>query len=469
MLNGLAVAAAAVYLVLFAIAVAPSARLEEHRRLGVSRDSDVFRLQPASFLRYYAAVHGNSYLYFEIGRRFAGKPLPAPTDPVAARLTRLTDQSSSPGSRLPHRDFDSVYPPLAALYFRALAAATRTFDGFFALLRLLNLAAVVAIIWLGGRVIVAITGGRARGYWPMAILLAAAVGPRYLSYYDAIPALCLTLAMHEGVARRWAAAGMAIAAGAWLKVFGAFLAPLFLIGAWRAGRWTGVGRFVAGSAVVSLAALLPWLLARDAHFLSALFEQGGRQYFEYGSLVGSTMVVLRRLGLIDFEYEAELDSLAVASPASAALMKTAFPTIVIGVLIVAAAARRFEGRTGVVWLLACSATVGVVLIAAPVYSPQYNLIWFSVLVVAVFLAPRLWPLAMAYFLVTQIQHPIVEGLPDGAMRETARAAVFTIRDSLFAWMAWTHYRAMQRDWRVATEKSVATSASPDTSSTTSAR
>ena len=67
---------------------------------------------------------------------------------------------------------------------------------------------------------------------------------------------------------------------------------------------------------------------------------------------------------------------------------------------------------------------------------------FSVLVIATFLDPRLWPLAVAYFVVGQIQNPLVEGLsPDS--RETARAIVFAIRNLLFAWIAWRLWRAAE--------------------------
>ena len=422
----------------FATAVSPSERFDTQQHQGVTRDSEIIRAQPLSAIRYYPVVHTDAYLYFEIGRQFAGKRLPPATDPVAARLSRTPagEPLTSVQPRLPYRDFEAVYPPLAVSYFRLLSSLTQTFDQFFALLRLVNLIAVMAMVWLAARTIRAITGTRASQFWPMALLLTAAVGPRYLSYYDAISGVCLTLAIHEGVARRWTTAGMAIAAGTWLKVFAIFLGPLFLIEAWRADRWRATARLLGGFASVSLLAVSPWLLARDGHFLAAFFEQSGRRYFEYGSFFGSTLIILRQLGLAQFEYANQLDSLVVVSPISSAAIKLAVTGMAVAVLLVAALFARSRARVDTQWVLASSLTIVAVLIAAPVYSPQYNVIVFSVLVVGALLAPHLWPLAMVYFIVGQIQHPLVETLTNPERREIGRAVVFAIRNAFLLWMTW---------------------------------
>jgi len=436
--NAIAAVAAALYLVSFFISVSPSARFQEHRRLGVTRDSDVFRAHPLEFIRYYPAAPGDAYIYFEIGKQYAGKPLPSSTDPVAARLARMDHDPAPIGSRLPYRDFEAVYPPLAVSYFRALSSLTTTFDQFFTLLRVVNLIAVVLMVWLGYRTVRTVTGEHPRGFWAMAVLLVVALGPRDLSFYDALAGLSITLALHEAISRRWIVAGMAIAAGAWLKLFAIFLSPLFLIAAWRDGRSRQITRFIAGGIAVSIFAISPWLLAGDFHFLAGISEQSERRYFEFGSLIGSTLVIFRRLGLLAFEYTSELASLVVASPLSATLMHLVWPAMAAVVSAVAlwylqAAPARSR------WLFGCSLTIVAVLFIAPVYSPQYNVILFSVLVIASFLDPRVWPLAAAYFVVGQIQNPLVEGLSPNS-RETARAIVFAIRNPLFVWIMWRLWR-----------------------------
>ena len=344
-LGVVAACAAGLYLVLFVAAIGPPSASRRRRGStspGTRRRSGGNR---SSLLRYYGSVQGDAYLYFELGMRMAGRPLPY--DSVAARRMSRTDAGAIAitAPQLPYRDFSSVYPPLAVIYFGVLARMCDSFDSFFLMLRCLNLLAVIAIVALSYEHVRRRDELTRADYVAISLTLVAAVGPRWLCMYDALPALCVSIALHACCRRRPAMAGAALAAGTSLKIIPCS-SVLWRSHLWHVRGWKGVGQCLAAGLLATTLMLSPWLITSPGSIVTGVLTQASRQYLTYDSALGSLFVIGRQVGLAQFQYGDELESRVVNAPASRTLAAATMALMLMAVAGLTAAYGIGLRRTG---------------------------------------------------------------------------------------------------------------------------
>jgi hypothetical protein len=241
--------------------------------------------------------------------------------------------------------------------------------------------------------------------------------------------------LYAGLRNRWGLAGGAWAAGVLLKVYPVFLAPVILLWAYRSEGRRGPIRLALAAAGVGIVVLSPWLVTSPQTALDGVRDQAGRRFLEYGSFLGSTLVVARELGLTSFEYDEELDSRVLSSEASRFLVGLAPELILLGVAV---AFIKFRARTrpqddwkssppGVLLAGGLLLTHLAVLLAAPVFSPQYVLWLLPVLLVFVGISGPVVAAGVAVGLCIQVQNPLAEGLPR-SIQPACLGVIFVVRD-----------------------------------------
>ena len=369
----------------------------------------------------------------------AGRPQPPADSPVREKLGRVFDETAATTtSLLPYRDFACQYPPLAVIYFWGIGKDRSEFLVSFSDAAIAEFGSLmVAIVVISYRSVAAMAGRPSHACFPYlcgVAIVVAAIGPRWLCFYDALPALCVSIVLRACLCDRWVVAGAALAAGVLLKIYPAFLAPVLLIWAYQVGGKKAVVSFLMASIGVGVVIVSPWLIASPTSLLGGIQAQAGRQFLEYGSFLGSLLVIARTLGLASFG--AELDSRVLLSETSRLLAQLS-PVLMLTFVAIASALfdlrlRRDKSApslprpspTFVRYVLLIHV---VILTTSSVFSPQYVL-WLLPVVLP-FMSVSRWVVALyvAACLCIQIQHPIIEGLPP-AVKEICLAVIFGIRD-----------------------------------------
>lgn len=212
--------------------------------------------------------------------------------PAAAELAPLRDDYFWP--KINRKEQTSAYPPVAEVFFRALAAIrpldSAPFKVAFLACDLLTIALLVLLL-------------RARGQSPLAVVVYAwhplpVFEFVHSAHVDALAVMLLTLALVLQARGRSTLAGVALGLATLTKLYPGLLLPAFA----RRGQW----RLPAAAVLTVAAGFAPALLAGDTNFRQLptyLGEEG------YGS--GARFLPLALLGL-DGPLAATLYVLAVA-------------------------------------------------------------------------------------------------------------------------------------------------------------
>jgi hypothetical protein len=158
---------------------------------------------------------------------------------------------------IPYRDFSFEYPPAALpavvlpVVLASAAGFANSLDGtsYVVLLALENAVIVTitaaCLVWLARR------GWSARPAPATVVVYALLVvaTPILFWRFDALPALMTVLALCALAAARPAAAGIALAAGAAVKLYPLALLPVLVLRSAMAGAWRDAGRLIVGAVV----------------------------------------------------------------------------------------------------------------------------------------------------------------------------------------------------------------------------
>jgi len=300
--------------------------------------------------------------------RFSG---PAVFIPIADKIAQ---------GLVPYRDFLLEYPPLAlfplALPRLVAGPSDAAYDRLFIILAIaVAVATAAAVAWLAGRGWAALPRREALLAY-VAIALAAA--PMIVWRFDIFPALFTVLAMVAVASRKPAWAGFALAIGAAIKLYPAFLVPVFVAYYLFGRRWRSAGMVIFGflAFMAGLATLLFAVAGTDGFTFLAYQQDRG---VEIESLMAGVVLAAHNLFGTPIEVFHDFGSYQVSSPLLAALPG---PNAVLMLSLGAALAvslflrfqrdaQRFGGvqpQTLVTFVLA---SVLLVMLANKVLSPQY--------------------------------------------------------------------------------------------------
>ncbi|HEX9038565.1 MAG TPA: glycosyltransferase 87 family protein [Ktedonobacterales bacterium] len=306
------------------------------------------------------------------------------------------------------RSLPIEYPPLAILPFTlTLLPPLKDFQSVFAW-------------WMGAATLVGYlafrrVSGRRRALAYLVYLLIGAAGT-LVARFDIFPALTTVGALWAAQRRRFSLAYLLLAAGALLKLYPAFLAPLVVIEQWRSlaaeqgetglwperwrdwrgwlarDRWARIARARATRGAACGAGLLVGVVALGFLIALALDPVGALSEFHYAGArplqIESTPAALLWLASLvgipahaDFSYV----SLNLVGPLDVVLKPLSSLALAAGCLWVYA--RLARGRLGLAQ--AFLALLCVVTVANKIFSPQY-MIWVTPFVAEVYGFDLLW-------------------------------------------------------------------------------
>ena len=299
------------------------------------------------------------------------------------------------------------------------------------------------LLWQRGR------GWLATWFW---VVLFLAMGPIVYQRLDLVPAVLSAMALLALGARRHAGVGMALAAGAGLKFWPAFLLPVALRGERRgdaitAGVFAGAGLLIVAAAVA---------YAGFARLVSPLAWQSARG-LQVESIWATPLMIARigdpqahPVGYSAWQaYEVfgpGVDALLVAANAATLLSYLAF-LVGYGFWLRRLRVRRRPQDVASAGLLMAT-VVALLLIANKTLSPQY-LLWLAALVAALVLyEPRLLPLAACVVVLaalTQAVYPALYGpLLAGGPASGLAVTVLALRNlGLVATACWLVARSVR--------------------------
>ncbi|MDD5700914.1 MAG: glycosyltransferase family 87 protein [Dehalococcoidales bacterium] len=281
---------------------------------------------------------------------------------------------------LPYRDFAMEYPPFSLVFFilpRLLAADWQTYAIFYQVeVMIFVLAGLLAVYHIAHRL----------GKSPWQLLSAytlgiLAVGPITGQQYDIFPAVMTLLSIYFFISGRHKAAWALLTLGALTKIFPAAIAPVFLLYYIRERQYKNILTGIITSAAVSLAVLLPFLIA-DPAGLGSLYSYHGQRGIQIESTYSSLLLLGHQLGWLKVGTGFDFGSYNLVGPTADTLARI---SVLLLPLFLAAAYwfiyRRMKAALNPVDEIAsCSLLVVALLIAASkVFSPQY-LIWLCPLI-----------------------------------------------------------------------------------------
>ena len=266
--------------------------------LGVAAIARGLMLAPA------VPLSDDLYRYLWDGRVANAGINPFAHAPDASALEALRDPVVWP--RINHPHVPTIYPPVAQLYFRGLAAAAYQPRAPRVAAAVVDLVAVALLAALLRRRPGAATTAAVFGWCPLTVLESAGGG-----HVDGL-GVALLLGALLARERRPLAAGMLLAASAFVKPAAVFLVPAFLLGPRRRAS-----RLLAGAALVSLL----WLPYLDA---GPRLTEGFRTYAAHWQFNDAVCTLLLHAGLTPHRARVVLGlALAVTSFAAAARWREA--------------------------------------------------------------------------------------------------------------------------------------------------
>jgi hypothetical protein len=286
--------------------------------------------------------------------------------------------------RLPYRDFNLEYPPLA-LFPLTLPArlmgrdAPPKFAFAFLISNALWATALAFCIWLTARR--RLTRNRSLLALGMYVLLVFVGTPLFPWRFDLFPALLSALTLVLTMEGRPTTAGVCLGAGIATKLYPIVLAPVIVAWHLAHGDERGALRFAGAACAATLAIFSPFWLAAPADFLSFLRYHQLRG-LQIESLPAGLLMLGHTFGLGQIGIVENFGALHLTSPASTKVLPCLFPTFVVGLSVVAVLAFARFRREGNVTAQPCDdtligyavASVLIFMLSNKVLSPQF-LIW----------------------------------------------------------------------------------------------
>ncbi len=313
---------------------------------------------------------------------------------------------------VPYRDFMLEYPPLAlfpvALPRLAGGPANSAYERLFIVLAIaLAIAAAAAVAWLAGRGWSALSRGESLVAYAA---LALAAAPMVIWRFDILPALLSGLALVAVASRRPAWAGFALAMGAAVKLYPAFMVPVFVAYYLFGRRWRSAAMVIFGfvAFMAGLTAVLYSVAGMDGFSVLTYQEDRG---FEIESVVAGMALAAHSLFGTSLSIYHDFGSYQVRSPllgtlggVNAVLMLSLGALFAVRLFLrFQRDARRFNAVQPQTLIAFLTASVLLLMLANKVLSPQY-VAWL--LPLGALLPWRKSLLLVVIFALTTVEFPI---------------------------------------------------------------